>query len=247
MSIYDFVTHEEIEAAPDDDTAAFLYMVRMGEQRLAQRTLNEEEYQAVKVERLNFQTFVLAIAKSYEIDRFSDFSYVGTDRKDDKNLDYFFEELDSYVAQMAILNSKREKRAAIEMALPLKERIRTHLHHMKVEIDKMSISDSHKAALHKKIREFEELLEKHRVNMWALARVLLEIMSVSANGLQIYESSTVKGLVSNIFATVAEAKSVDDQQRRLPPIEPPPVALPIHQQPTRRETFSADLDDEIPF
>ena len=73
-------------------------------------------------------------------------------------------------------------------------------------------------------------------------------MSVSANGLQIYESSTIKGLVSNIFATVAEAKSVDDQQRRLPPVEPPPLALPIRQQPARpRESFSDDLDDQIPF
>jgi hypothetical protein len=61
-------------------------------------------------------------------------------------------------------------------------------------------------------------------------------------------------LVATIMATIGQAKSIDEDKRELPPAQPPLSLSPprpadhVAGAPKgSRETFSADLDDEIPF
>ncbi len=252
MSIYDFVTREEIDEAPDGPEG-FLYLVERGQRRLNERTSqrSDDDWNFVRDDRNSFQNFVVAIAKAYDIQELKDHVLAPTDRYDDNQTAEFSANLNHYVTQMVIHKARSRRREAISISEDLKGRIRTHIHHLKSEIDKLEISDGHKIALHKKIREFEEILEKQHVNMLALARILFEIMSVTANGVALYESKTIKGLVTNLVTTIAEAKSIDDQHRPLPFSNDPPPLLPPRRQerpkPKPHESFSADLDDEIPF
>ncbi len=121
---------------------------------------------------------------------------------------------------------------------------------MRSHIDGADISDSKRAKLHAKLSEFEASLEKDRIPIFNMARVLIEILSISANVVSLTESKTMAKLTGNIMEVFAEAKAADDESRRPLQIGHQEwIALtPKRQESTSpRESFSADLDDEITF
>nr|MBP8245817.1 hypothetical protein [Phenylobacterium sp.] len=119
-------------------------------------------------------------------------------------------------------------------------------------LDKAPMPDAKRVVLLNKLADFEAALEKDRLNLVAVARVVFEILSVSCNVLALSDSDTLKRLITSVMADVAVAKAADDEQRRLPPVDPAPMMLPPRRDDSKvrrgpREDFSADLDDEIPF
>jgi hypothetical protein len=254
MNVFDFITQDELESLPDDPTMAFTQLVRTAQGRLRDelRSYGSEDDRYVQDCQFSFQNFIIGAAKSYGITPFDSMEVPLPDKFGDVDVRRFKADLDHYMTQMVVGNALRSKRDSIPIPDKLKDRIRSHLEALRACIDESNLSEARKAVLRKKLDEFKANLEKSRVPLWAVSLFLLEIMAHSADGIALYESATVNKLVSNIMAAVAEAKAVDDADRRLPPHDPPKLLMPPRieersRRATTRETFSSDLDDEIPF
>lgn len=257
MHVYDFISPEELDEAPEEPVAAFTYIVSIAQQRLQaridQRGTDDNAWSADRADMYSFRSFAIAAAKQYEIKEFSNLALLDTfDRSNDQYLHEFQRDINHWIAQHILGNARRAKSESIEFAPSLKDRLRAHVAALKQAIDDNdALTAGRKSALHAKLREFEEALDGGRVPLWKLTKILLGIMSVSANGLQLYDSPTVQRLVNNMWSTISEAKAADDEQRRIPSPEPLKILMPPRrtreQSGKPRETFSADLDDEIPF
>lgn len=257
MNVFDFFTQDELEDAPEDNVLAFAYLVRIAQAKLNDRTSGWDEedrtqWQWIEEARHGFMNTVVGLGKAYGIEPFSS---MDMPRYDDFNVAVhrqFKADLDHYMTQLVVGNAMRTRRDSVKLAPEAKETIRTHLHHIKTHLDKAVMPDAKRLVLMKKLAEFEAALEKDRLNLVAVGRVVFEILSVSCNVLALSDSETLKRLMTTVLADVAVAKAADDEQRRLPPVDPAPLMLPPRREepkPKRapREDFSADLDDEIPF
>jgi hypothetical protein len=111
-----------------------------------------------------------------------------------------------------------------------------------------------RALLKKRIADFESALDKTRVNVVMLAGALVTILAGASSVATLADSPAMNKLVSTIMVTIAQAKAIDEEKRELPPNQPPQPLLPrrpadhVAGPPIgRRASFTADLDDEIPF
>lgn len=254
MNIFDFLTQDEIDDAPEDSAYAFTYLVRIAQRRLAEHVSQfnsdqENDYREIEEARYDFMTTVLALGRSYGIEPFKSMEVPRHEKFDWNTHRQFKADLDHYMAQLVIGNAIRGRRDSIRISPEVKERVRTHLHHIREHLDKAEMPEAKRATLMAKLADFEAGLEKDRLNVLAVGRVVLEILSVSCNVLAITDSATLQKLLMRMTLTVAEAKATDDEQRRLPHIEPMPAILPprVEVKKGPREDFAADLDDEIPF
>ena len=101
-------------------------------------------------------------------------------------------------------------------------------------------------ALLKRLDALESELEKRRVSMMTIARIAYHIWAIPGSAWASYE--VANKLLNNVMQTVAEAKELEDQQRKLPHREPMKALSPprVEQQP-EKSGFANDLDDDIPF
>jgi hypothetical protein len=253
MNIFDFFTQDEIDDAPEDSALAFAYLVRIAQQRLSEATRgldyrDDDAREMLESARHGFMNTVVSLGKSYGVEPFTSMEVPRYENFDYNVHRQFKADLDHYMAQLVIGNSIRGRRDSIRITAEAKERIRTHLHHIKDHIDKAGVPDAKKASLYAKLAEFEAALEKDRLSILAVGSIVLGILSVSANVITLSDSPTFQKLLSNVMVTVAEAKATDDENRKLPPFDPPPIMLPPRPpDPRPRPGASADLDDEIPF
>jgi|SRR5215217_139272 len=250
----DLITAEDYEAAPEDHGEAFVYLVRLAHGRLLDNLdlihpEAEHEYDAILAAQYSFINVAVAIAKAHGIEQVAAM-YIPTAREfDAHSYRQFNADLDHYVTQMIAGNALRSRRDMLVLKDDVKRRIRTHLQVIKEQIHAADLSDTRRDALLKRLAEFEVALEKERINTLAIARFVFELMSVTANVVALSDSQTFQKLLMNVMQAGAEAKHHDDENRRLPPRELPLALMPPRAEEVRpkRETFSADLDDEIPF
>lgn len=88
----------------------------------------------------------------------------------------FKADVDHYVTQSLIDHGIRQRRDdAVLMPLKVKDRLRGHLHAMRSQIDEAEIPEAKRAALHKKLADFEAALEKDRLPIFVVARIIVEI------------------------------------------------------------------------
>lgn len=259
MNIFDFLTADEIDAAPEDDSFAFIYLVRIAKSRLQERLRDlydiEQSGSFIWEARLGFVNLVIGLAKTYKIEPFASMAVPTYAAFSDDLEREFNNDLDHYLAQIVLGNALRTRRDSVLLPSGTKERLRTLISHIKSAIDKADVSDAKRTALHAKLRDFEAALDKERVNLLAVSRVVLEVMSLSANVAVLADSQAFNRLLTNVMTTVAHAKAVEDEARQVAPHDPPAQitaprpSVPTSQPPRQvaREAFSADLDDEIPF
>lgn len=261
MNFSEFLTHEQIEDAPEDKPMAFAYLARIAQSSLRDATSERDETddwdrEFILDARIGFMNTVLILGRSYGIEPFASMQMPRYDKFDYSTHKQFKFDLDHYLGQLMVGNAIRTRRDSVAITADVKSRIRAHVHHIKEHIDKADMSDAKRASLHNKLALFESALEKDRVNVMLVGGMLIGLLSASANVATLADSSSFHKLISNVMKDVGEAKAADDENRKLPPFDPPVVLLPPRREPeatspreamTPREDFSADLDDEIPF
>ena len=255
MSIWAFLTQSEINDASDGEEG-FAQLVRIAQERLDQRLsqFDREDtsgWNRVAESEMLFSRTVLNLGKSYGIEPFRSMQ-IPRGGYNTHEYTEFRHELDDAVAHLVLTTAIKLRRDTMIVPNSVKETIRTHLHHIREHLEKADISEARRAALKRKLDEFDAALEKNRFNYLAAGRVAMEILSLTANVLSVTESATVHKLLTNMMQTVAEAKAEDDEKRHLPSSDPPPVMLPAKREEPKivhgpREDFSLDLDDDIPF
>ena len=192
---------------------------------------------------------VVAAAKKYEIEPFASLSVPRLEKFNTDAHRQFKADLDHYLTQLLLDNSSRAKRDSVLVSPELKSTIRTYIHHLREVIDRAEdLSEARRNALLQKLAEFEAELEKKRLNLLAVTMIAIGILS-APGGLGASADMASKP-VTNILRTVGDAKSADDEMRRLPSAATP-MAI-TGPRPEEEETFggrkeSQSLDDEIPF
>lgn len=255
----EILSEEFLAELPDDPQAAFGMVLRRADAYLAEalQAVDEREnnswypYETAQHTAMNT---IIAVAKRYEIQPFA--SMVVPSRKGfgSEHFTEFKVDLDHYAAQLLLDNSIRSKRDAVAIEPKIKDRLRQHIHGIKTLIDQADMPEPRRAVLHKRIADFEAALEKPRVNVVMLAGAMVAILAGAANVAQLADSQAIHKLAGTIMATIGQAKAIDEEKRELPPVQPPQAMLPPrpadHVAGTpkgRGKTFTADLDDEIPF
>lgn len=260
MSVLEILTEDFVAELPDDPRTAFGMVLRRAETYLSEalQAVDETEsgswypYETAQHTAMNT---IIAVAKRYEVEPFA--NMVVPQRKGFGSDDFieFKVVLDHYAAQLVLDNSIRNKRDAVAIEPKIKDRLRQHVLGIKTLIDQADLPEPRRAALHKRIADFEAALEKPRVNLVVLAGTMVAILAGTASFTQLADSPTMNKLVATIMATIGQAKAIDEEKRDLPPVQPPKPLLPprpadqvIASPPkARRETYAADPDDEIPF
>lgn len=263
MIIFDFITQEEIDDLPDDDPqTAFVTFVRIAQRKLGERTSeisrDEDGWDTLNEARHGFMNIVIAAAKKYEVEPFASLAVPFLSNFDSRDHLQFKSDLDHYMTQLLLDNSSRSKRDSVLITDELRNSIRTYIFHLRELIEKSEdLSKPKQEILLRKLREFEDELEKKRLNMMAVT--VLAITLASAPG-GIWASGDIASkLVTNILKVVGEAKIADDGARRLPssaermvitgprPIEPTVKNDFGNKTQRKSRTSTDDINDDIPF
>ncbi len=259
MGVMEILTEEFLAELPDDPRTAFGMVLRRADAYLAEalKAIDdtvEGSWYVYETAQHTVMNTIIAVAKRYEIQPFA--SMVVPPRKGfgSERFTEFKVDLDHYAAQLVLDNSIRSKRDAVAIEPKVKDRIRQHVHGIKTLIDQADMPEPRRALLHKRVADFEAVLEKPRVNVVTLAGVMVAILAGAANVAALTDSPAMQKLVATIMTTIGEAKAIDEEKRELPPVQPPQALLP--PRPTdyvsgppkaRRDTSTGDLDDDIPF
>lgn len=253
MNVFDFITEAEMEDLPEDPRAAFVEFVRISQRRLTDihRSYSDEEssWRIMQDEKYDLMNVIIAAAKRYAISPFSEMPVPPIDRYKSEYFEQFAADLNHYITQIVIDRNITGRRDSARLPDGARDRIRSHIHHLRESVQTSKLDDVKKGALLEKLLEFERALDKNRMSFLTVARVALEIMAVPGAMWGSYEATTK--LVSNIMQSVAEAKAVEDEQRRLPPDPKPFALLPPRAQETVTPPLGrfggGDLEDDIPF
>lgn len=249
MNIFDFITQEELEDLPDDPHLAFTDFVGHAQRRLSERASqldggsDQESYYHLEEARHGFMNVVIAAAKRYKVEPFASMDVPTYKEFDYETHRQFKADLDHYMTQLLLDNVVRERSNSVPLTPKAKDRIRGHIHGLKTCLDNAELSDAKRAALIKKLSEFEAELDRTRLNLLAVTRITLEILALPGGVWATYEMVTK--LTTNVLQEVAEAKVADDEARQLPPQRKPiQLSAPRREVPT---TNYDELDDDIPF
>jgi hypothetical protein len=249
MHIFDFITQDEIEDLPQDPNSAFVAFVRHASARLGERLnqlsgIDEQlAYNEAEEARHGFMNVLIAAAKRYQISPFSAYELPLFENFSVNAYRSFRADLDHYLTQMVLDNAIRERGNSVDLSSRAKDRIRSHVHGLKMCIDNADLSEAKKEALLKKLSLFEAELEKRRLGLLAVTVVALEIMALPGGAWATYDM--VQKLTANILSEVGEAKVAEDEARRLAPSEPPHKLLPPRN--ADDDIGASNADDDIPF
>lgn len=250
MNIFDFITQEEIEDLPDtDDEAAFLSFVRISRSRLVEATSkldgrDEDQWETLIEARHGFMNVVTAAARRYNIRPFNslDVPRIGQFSQDDHR--QFIADLDHYMTQLLLSDGLRTKRDSVLLSEQAKQRIKTHLHHLREQIEKEDMPDKKRHDLFMKLDVFEQELNKRRLSLLAIAKITVEVLAAPGALAGSYDIATK--LLSNVMVTVAQEKA---QEESKPSLSSPAAILPARPSEAAPKTggFAVDDDSDIPF
>jgi hypothetical protein len=254
MAVHDFIRPDEIEAAPEDPAMAFAELVGIADKRLAELCEpymgDQESYAYIQDYRHGFENVVIGLARSFNIEPFATRELARRREYDFDDYRDFRSDLDHYMTQLLVDNTLRNKRYSVPLSDKDKNRIRAYLHRLREAMDNADLTDAKRAALHKKLADFEVALDKPRLNLTAATVLTVAVLGLPGS---IWQSAEVVGkLTQNVLTIIAEAKQADDEDRRLAPTEPRAALIPPRQEiepPKKRRgrSFDKELDDEIPF
>jgi hypothetical protein len=258
VSVFEIFPPEFVDELPLlEPETAFAMIVRRGFEHVARNMPgnrdDEDSWEAYRDAQHTAMNAIIASAKRLEIEPFASMEVPQRSDFDARNYINFKADLDHHITQTLIDSGIRQRRDSVAVPPKVKDRLKSHLHAMKTQIDQADMPEAKRAALHKKLKDFEVALERDKLPIFAVARIILEVLSLTANVLTLSDSPTFARLTSNIMQEVARAKADDDATRQLPPAEPPRIALPPRAAPkiepkrSPMERRGSDLDDDIPF
>jgi hypothetical protein len=231
MSLFEILNHDFVDDLPEDPRLAFSKIVQEVNAYLARKRSEVDEtesaswyvYETAEHSAMNV---IIASAKRLGIAPFDTLEVPIRTRFATNDFAQFKTDLDHYLVQMLLDNSIRSRIDRIEASETHRDAVRKYLNAIKTHIEQADMTDGKRAKLMDKLAEFEAELQKSRLPVFAIARVLMELLSLSCNVLALSDSQTFQRLVSQAFYAVAVAKSVDDERRQLPPTEPPAMLMP---------------------
>lgn len=251
MNFFDFITQDELDELPEDPEAAFVLFASLAQGRLTdrQRSLNlddRSDWEILNEARHGFMNVVVAAGRRFGIEPFLSMEMPKIANFGDQEHKQFKSDLDFYITQIAVGNSMRGKRDSVNIPLSVKDRLRSYVTALKSEVERADLGEARRSALLDKLAKFEQELEKHRLTLLELTRVIVAVAAVPG---ALWASTEITfTLVNKVIQAVGEAKVTEDSERQSIAAEPmkalsPPRAEKLNQVPRQPKV----LDDEIPF
>lgn len=255
MNASDLIRASDIEEAPEASDEAFAHLIAVAEWRMHEAISQEQDdsdsWHAIHSAQYCLMNVVVALAKSYHIEQFANMALPQVETFQGGGFATFKADLDHYLTQFIVTRSIQNRQDTIIAYPAVRQKIRTYLHHIKEQIDKADLAEDRKAALHKKLVEFEKVLSHDRLNVVTAARIVIEVISLSANALTVADSQMLHKLLNNVMIAMGTERASQAQTRMLQsPASPPAVThitpRTLKPEPTAKEGWP-DLDDEIAF
>lgn len=255
MSILNFLTEDELDDLSDDPRIAFMTIASLAQKKLDEKTqkLNTEDESDWYIQQSiqhSYMSVIIASAKQFGIQPFSS-KDLPTLEEYRKNIDYreFQAEIDHYITQLILENRLRYKRDSVALPPKSKDNIRSYLNALRECVEKSSMNHAKREALLNKLDMFQSELEKRRLNVLAVAKIVMDLIIIPGGVWGSYEVASK--LINNIMLTVAEAKASEQETRQLVPMAPPKALSPPRSTPSpdrvSRASSNFDLDDDLPF
>lgn len=255
MSILNLVSQDQLDDLDDDPQVAFMQICNHAQRSFADQTRDfdlddQNQWHAREDLRRSFMNTIVASAKRFAIEPFA--STQVPRASEWKSGDYlqFQEDLDHYITQIVIENSYRSRRDSVAILPKTKDTILGYISALRDCVKNSTLTEAKRSALLARIDELESELSKSRTNMFAVARVVFEILSIPGNMWSSYDIT--HRLTSQLAQSVAEAKVSEQAVKPLAPIAPikelsPPRPLESNGPRSGRGSKLDTVDDDIPF
>ena len=256
MEITEFFDDEDIEGAPADDTGTFVYYARLAGDKLNERVEGlrdiQEDWTFLNEARLAFHNYILAIGDTYNVAPFNEPTHIEVENYANKEWRAFKNVFDRRMATLIHTKMRASRSDGFLLTENAKKGIRTQLSGLRKYIAESDLPDKTKKKLLAKVDEFETALHGRTMNMAVVHAFAGGIMAYLANAATIADSAGVHKLLNGVFHVAEEAAEATQEIVALMASKPPlqitgPKPSARTQPAGPRESFSADLDDEIPF
>lgn len=169
MSLFEFVTEEELDALPGYGPKAFIQLVRIAEARFRsilgrydaesqEGWLNIEYYQCA------FMGCIVAFAEQCNVPDIGRYDVPGLENFRAGQFRQFQLDLNAAMSRLA-LEQLGGRQGTVAIGGAGKDRIRTYLHHLKVQIDQLELEAGRRKKLQACLEEFEAELDKRRTGI----------------------------------------------------------------------------------
>ncbi|WP_260924858.1 hypothetical protein [Novosphingobium sp. 9] len=251
MSVYNFISQDEIDDLDEDPRNAFMQFCSKVLQTLDGKsekidTNSEDEWRVLNELRFSCMNIILAAATRFDIVQFQALELPARHNFNDADWFNFRHEVDHYVTQIVLDNAPRNRSGSVAMLPRTKEQIRTYIAGLRRCIEEATMDEGKREALLKKLDALEKELEKRRVNMMTVALIAYAVWQVPNDVWGSYD--VMNKLLSNVMHTVAEAKAEEDQIKQIAPMDapkaltPPKKATPRDDWARPRATGSTETD-----
>ena len=259
MNFTQLISEADIEAAPDRSPQdAFCFLVTRADERLTDflRSCNTDEdgWQEHTDAKYCFMNGATALAKKFGIDAFATHEMPSVQNFEDNYYRQFRADLDHYLTQVIVGRVIAQKRDSVAATATLRSSISTHVHYIRVAIEKASISDAKRVTLLKKLADFEAAMEKKNLNIAQVVMFAFDVMTLTASGVTLADSKTIQKLCTEVVQFVAAAKAEQNEALSIasPPMQIVDASIAVRatggfRAGRRLPVESFDLDDEIPF
>lgn len=250
MELFDFITPEEMEDLPEDNEAAFIQFVRIVKARFAERLRelpDQGAYEEIEEARYGFQNVILGAAKQFEIPALSNYDLPSIENYSPQNYRQFRHDLTHYLAQIMLAASRRSRSDSVPLGVKTTDTIRAHIAHLRDAIDNdQKLTAAKRDRLHSLLDDLEKELTRRRIRLWAVARVVYEILALPGMASESYHAITQ--FTTAIMRDLGEAKIVENESRVVTYDQKLALTPPRPPKPEAPASFERnELDDEIPF
>jgi hypothetical protein len=122
--------------------------------------------------------FVVAAGKRLEIEPFASMQVPRHKDYGDPDYRQFQSDLDHYITQLLIDNSIRTKKDSVGILPKTKDRIRQYVYALRECVENANLTEAKREILIEKLKQFEDELEKRRLNILAVARIAFELLAI---------------------------------------------------------------------
>lgn len=264
LDMSDFVDEDDLANAPADDLEAFIHFARRAADKFSQHTQglrgDNDDWEFLNEARMAFHNYILAIGETYDMAAFPDSCIKGTGNYGQADWREFKSQFDFRMTKLIHRKARAIRPDGFLLTEAAKEGIRTHIAGLRKYITEGQLPEKTKKKLLAKVDEFEAALHKRQMSMTVVYAFIGFITGNFADVTTIADSTVVHKLLGNVFhvasSEVAKTEEVTALMAPKPPLQithQKPGPSPARTQPKPplatgpRESFSADLDDEIPF
>lgn len=262
MSIFNFVSQEEIDDLDEDPRIAFKQLASAALKTLDERSANidtreESEWRVLNELRFSCMNIILAAASRFEITAFDEIVKPQLRNFNDADWFEFRHDVDHYVAQIALDIATRNRANSVVILPRTKDRIRGYIYNLRQAIEQGNLDEKKREALLKKLKAVEDELEKRRTSMIAVANLAFQIWAIPGGAWSTYEVGNT--LITKVMHSIAEAKADEEEHRQIAaPETPKALAPPRKAAPTddwarpksddwQSSEWTANGDDDLPF